>query len=336
MDSSFFKGQDRSGSSIRLRASVHLLNTNCSDKIRKNRQKRKVVESNVNVDSEHEVLECKVDASSSNERSFSDAQLLVTECEIETWVKEVYHSSRGKELPGNYNHVLLSELFYIQSSRWYQIAKDHLNSVHKVIVGFVKSRLRHIIHDERIFSDLLEIIIASLQTSQKNAEEELNKLWQDEKQQPITYNHYYTDNVQKSRQDTTRQMIRKAMEGARQEWGGRFYISNNQIDAGKLLASLQSHVTVDMDKQACSKALAGLNAYYKVALTTFVDNVCRQVIERHLLRTLPEIFNPETVAVISDGELERLAGEQPSDVEKRANLRALYRILSDSLRNLRR
>ncbi|KAL8646345.1 MAG: hypothetical protein Q9226_006899, partial [Calogaya cf. arnoldii] len=133
MDSSFFKGQDRSGSSIRLRASVHLLNTNCSDEMRKNGQKRKVVESNVNVDSEHEVLECEVDASSSNERSFSDAQLLVTECEIETWVKEVYHSSRGKELPGNYNHVLLSELFYIQSSRWYQIAKDHLNSVHEVI-----------------------------------------------------------------------------------------------------------------------------------------------------------------------------------------------------------
>lgn len=63
----------------------------------------------------------------------------------------------------------------------------------------MESGLRHIIHDERIFSDLLEIILASLQTSQKNAEEELNRLWQDEKQQPITYNHYYTDNVQKSR-----------------------------------------------------------------------------------------------------------------------------------------
>lgn len=131
-------------------------------------------------------------------------------------------------------------------------------------MGFMESGLRHIIYDERIFSDLLEIILASLQTSQKNAEEELNRLWQDEKQQPITYNHYYTDNVQKSRQSTTRQMIRKAMDGAKQEWGGRFHISNNQVDAEKLLASLQSRITVDMDKQACSEALAGLNAYYKV------------------------------------------------------------------------
>ncbi len=42
------------------------------------------------------------------------------------------------------------------------------------------------------------------------------------------------------------------------------------------------------------------------------------------------------VAILSDGELERIAGEQPSDVEKRANLRALHKILSDSLRDLRR
>lgn len=66
-------------------------------------------------------------------------------------------------------------------------------------MGFIESGLRHIIYDERIFSDLLEIILASLQTSQKNAEEELNRLWQDKKQQPIIYNYYYTDNIQKSR-----------------------------------------------------------------------------------------------------------------------------------------
>ena len=43
-------------------------------------------------------------------------------------------------------------------------------------MGFIESGLRYIIYNERIFSDLLEIILASLQTSQKNAEEELNRL----------------------------------------------------------------------------------------------------------------------------------------------------------------
>ena len=54
------------------------------------------------------------------------------------------------------------------------------------------------------------------------------------------------------------------------------------------------------------------------------------------MRTLPEVFNPEMVAVLSDGELERIAGEKPYDVEKRKELRALHTILSDSLRDLYR
>jgi hypothetical protein len=70
-------------------------------------------------------------------------------------------------------------------------------------VGFVKSALSYIVQDEQVLYDLLKIITASLQRSKQNAEEELKKLCQDEKQQPLTYNHYYTNNVQKSRQNST-------------------------------------------------------------------------------------------------------------------------------------
>ncbi|KAL8838823.1 MAG: hypothetical protein Q9170_001978 [Blastenia crenularia] len=323
-DSVFFSNHNRGGLSSRLRASVHLLNTEFSNKMRQNGQKRKVVEREMDDDSDAE-------------ESPTDGQLFVTESEMKSWVKEVYSSSRGKELPGNYNHVLLSELFFVQSSRWHQIAEDHMNTVYEVTVSFVKKALGHVIQDERILFDLLEITTASLQSNKKQAEEELNRLCHDEEQQPITYNHYYTDNVQKSRQDSTRQMIREAMnEAKREDWGGRFHISNTQVDAEKLLTSLQSRITVNMDSQACSEALAGLYAYYKVALKTFVDNTCRQVIERHLLRTLPGIFCPETVAALGDEDLERIAAERPSNVEKRKSLRDLHESLSDSLRELRR
>ncbi|KAK1092611.1 hypothetical protein LTR48_004007 [Friedmanniomyces endolithicus] len=37
-------------------------------------------------------------------------------------------------------------------------------------------------------------------------------LAESEQQQPITYNHYYTDNVQKSRLDSTQKTIERAME----------------------------------------------------------------------------------------------------------------------------
>ncbi|KAK1033967.1 hypothetical protein LTR74_018911, partial [Friedmanniomyces endolithicus] len=72
--------------------------------------------------------------------------------------------------------------------------------------------------------------------------------------------------------------------------------ANNVINSATVLATLQKHVTVNMDEQVCSEALDGLNAYYKVALKTFVDNVCRQVIERHLLSGLSDLLLPREVA----------------------------------------
>lgn len=171
--------------------------------------------------------------------------------------------------------MLLSAPFFVQSSRWHQIAEDHLDTLYEEIVGFVKSALGHIVQDEQVLYDLLEITTASLQRSKQNAEKELKKLCQDEKQQPIKYNHYYIDNVQKSRQDSTRQIIREAMDEAREEdWNGRFHISNTQVDVEKLLTSLQSRITIDIDSQACLEALAGLDAYCKVNFIAILAYTC--------------------------------------------------------------
>ena len=61
---------------------------------------------------------------------------------------------------------------------------------------------------------------------------------QNEKQQSITYNHYYTNNVQKARQQSTRNFDQKVMnEASADDWNGKPHISNNAVDAEKLLAS---------------------------------------------------------------------------------------------------
>jgi hypothetical protein len=94
---------------------------------------------------------------------------------------------------------------------------------------------------------------------------ELDKLLEDERQQPIKYSYYDTDNIQKSRQDFLRNSIEKAMmEATDHEWNGKLHISNNSVDGQKLLAALQRQINMDMDLQACEEALAGLSAYYKV------------------------------------------------------------------------
>ena len=181
-------------------------------------------------------------------------------------MNQIYINSRGRELPGNYNHVLMSELFHVQSSRWYTIANDHMTTLYGEIEAFVKAVLNHITRDGQILAELLEITKLSLQKSKHAGDEELLRLCQDEKQQPITYNHYYTDNVQNARQESTRNLIKKAMnEASVNDWNGRLHISNNAVDAEKLLASVQKRIIVDMDVQACTEALAGLSAYYKAS-----------------------------------------------------------------------
>ena len=77
MDSIFFSDQNKY--STRLRALVHVLNTEFSDNMSQNGQKRKVIKRELNA-------ECAV------EDVPEDGQLLVTEPEMKVWVKEVSSS----------------------------------------------------------------------------------------------------------------------------------------------------------------------------------------------------------------------------------------------------
>lgn len=176
--------------------------------------------------------------------------------------------------------------------------------------------------EAHVLVGIKEGIEVALQESKTKAEEELSKLWADEQEHPITYNHYYTDNVQKSRLDGTQKMLKRALETANvisDDTPRSKSISNMSVDM--LIAAVRSNVVVDTDEQACSEALDELEAYYKVALKTFVDNVCKQVVERHLLRNLPSMFSPRVVAMYTDEELEKIAGERPEIVRKRKQLR---------------
>lgn len=67
-----------------------------------------------------------------------------------------------------------------------------------------------------------------------------------------------------------------------------------------------------------------------------MDNICRQVIERHLVRNLPEIFSPDKVAALTDEELRRIAVESSERVEKRSHLRQLHENLKECFHDLRR
>ena len=55
-----------------------------------------------------------------------------------------------------------------------------------------------------------------------------------------------------------------------------------------------------------------------------------------MLRGLPSLFSPETVAGYTDNELERIAGEEEARIAKRKQLSDLHENLNAALRDLRR
>ncbi|KAI9805818.1 MAG: hypothetical protein M1825_000432 [Sarcosagium campestre] len=251
----------------------------------------------------------------------------VTQAEFDAWVKKAYQNNRGKELPGNTNHILLSELYHEQSSLWDGIALKHVDHVYKQTLHFVLSVLKHVVKEEAVRQKIRGIVTASFEMRLAAAHEELNRLKKDEERQPITYNHYYTDNIQKERGNSPEQ-IRLAVQA--------LTLPNGQtVHPETLTKMLQRTLITDMDEQACAEVKAGLSAYYKVAMKTYVDNVCRQVIERHVLSDLPEVFSTTQIANYDDEELKRLAAEPQRIIDERTRLQSLLEGLNESLNDLR-
>ncbi|EHA47155.1 dynamin GTPase [Pyricularia oryzae 70-15] len=139
----------------RLRAVVHKTNGKFATDIRTHGKKRvlRPVESEI---------DWTLDENSIKENN--EKELFVTQEEMKNWVKkvcpymvvesgttdmvQVYLRTRGRELPGNYNHVLLAELFLEQSSRWLPIATAHVESIIAIVTGWLQHATRVVLPED--------------------------------------------------------------------------------------------------------------------------------------------------------------------------------------------
>ncbi|KAK7701998.1 hypothetical protein SLS57_011513 [Botryosphaeria dothidea] len=324
LESGLSDGENDVDVAYRLRAQVHILNGSFSETMRRDGQKWRSTKRRTDSLVEEQDQINMDEEGSRSENGF------------ESWIKQVYMRTRGRELPGNYNHLLLAELFREQSSPWENIARKHVGKVTELVEKFVNKVLERIISEQETEEQVRKYLADKLERCTRDATEELAKLLADEKRHPSTYNHYFTDNIQRSRQGSMRTAIQTAMRNAiSQDWGGSLHISNTSSDRQRFFDSLDRRIVVNMDTQACDEAKVGLEAYYKVARKTFVDNVCRQVIERHILSELPDIFSPPVVTEFSDEELMRMASEPQKQRDHRASLQRLAEGLRESIKELR-
>ncbi|USW56731.1 Putative dynamin stalk domain, P-loop containing nucleoside triphosphate hydrolase [Septoria linicola] len=149
----------------RLRAVIHLLDTRFSDGMRTNGKKLKIVDADDHAGS----IQDPPDEETMNRRG----QILVTEGGMRRWMQQVYTRTRGRELPGDYNHIFLAELYHQQSSRWGSIAEQHVERVHDSVVAFVRSAVEFITDEEHTRLKLTEHIMLTLEAMRSRADHEL-------------------------------------------------------------------------------------------------------------------------------------------------------------------
>lgn len=184
------------------------------------------------------------------------------------WVARVLTRTRGKEPMGNYNPLIIGELFWELSYKWSAMAIKHVERVFHVSKIFFESLLQEKCSKD-VYTRLSALKVAdSLQKRCQSALHEVEMLVQDKRSFPITYNHYYTDTIQKKQGDRMRGLLQRAINHSTVETinpGCNSQHSSKTVDVSAVVEQVYSSVDRDMVHYSCEHLLDCVLAMYKVS-----------------------------------------------------------------------
>lgn len=182
-------------------------------------------------------------------------------------VEDLMRRTRGRELPGTVNPLIVTELFREQCRPWEGIADRHVEKVWDAASQFLGHIMTHLADDgtsKSLQQDVIQPAMKSLLTTLRAKTASL--LNPHYGSHPITYNHYFTETLQKVRRD--RLGVKDPHEIVAKFFGQHQVSSNVYIsgyyDLEKLAASLSQPTEADMNRYAAKEAMDCLEAYYKV------------------------------------------------------------------------
>lgn len=185
-------------------------------------------------------------------------------------VQELMKNSRGRELPGTFNPLIIGDLFYEQSKPWKQLVDRCCKSILVAIQLCIELAVSHTADEFTKDGLLRKIIDPAIADHKGRLEKRIAEIMRPHLAgHPVTYNHYFTDTVQKARQeharkDQTKHLIAHfGQEPAHIDTPLIHKRSINQI-----LNALPQRSNENMDEFACSEATDCMLAYYKVGSKT--------------------------------------------------------------------
>ncbi|KAF1813831.1 hypothetical protein P152DRAFT_394067 [Eremomyces bilateralis CBS 781.70] len=254
-------------------------------------------------------------------------------------VQILMRKSRGRELPGTFNPLVVEELFSKQCKPWRALIYKLVGRIFEAAFSAVSVTLKHITDIHTAEKLLTRIINPSFDGLKNELNTKVDEILDPHLcGHPTTYNHYLIDTVQKVQAERRTAALEKRLSayfndsGAFHKHGIEYY----HVNIKSLVQMLSDHTEVNMDKFSCSLATDMMEAYYKVARKTVVDEVSVLAIERCLLQKLPELISAHIICDMDDDEIQHIASENQDSAQERARATTKLGILESGLIELKR
>ena len=263
-------------------------------------------------------------------------------------VTELIKKSKGRELLGTFNPLIIRELFLEQCRPWRDIASQAMESIIDAATYTALAILRHVAQASTlggIIAMVTEAIAKRKMQLGKKVDELLAPRYEGH---PITYNHYLTDMVRKGQNSRRARALSTLISSAMSSSGyaqilngaraSSSYNGNQSIPVSEVvrLCSKFENFEPNMDEHGSGLVVDYAEAYYKVALKRFIDEIGDLAVERELICHLPDLFTPEMVFDLTQEQVAILASEDEASMAERVRNTDLLAGLRASMQDLKR
>jgi GTPase SAR1 family protein len=255
----FGSAKTTEGYSKRLRAVIQALLMDFADDMRRNGHDRKIVDDVDNNDG----------GDGDDDGDDNDENSGPTEIARDDYVSEVrtlMRRSRGCELPGTFNPLVIGDLFFQQARPWKDIVTNHCHKVLEASRLCVDFSLLHLTDDRTRAGLHREIVDPALERISEALEQKVLELMKPhQKGHPITYNRTFTETVQNAREEHRKRELQRRLRKFFKLKPGA-YAGLQNVNVAELLNVLAKETKQDMELYACSEAADCMEAYYQVSL----------------------------------------------------------------------
>ncbi|KAI2466285.1 P-loop containing nucleoside triphosphate hydrolase protein [Annulohypoxylon bovei var. microspora] len=251
-------------------------------------------------------------------------------------VENMMQRTRGRELPGIFSSMVITDLFQQQSSPWECIAQDHVKKAWEAVGEFLELVATYVA-DASISDALIDKIIQpALDKLLVNAKGKAAKLLNSHRRvHPITYNHEYAGTIHShcchSRDDIAT-IVCDFFGLSSVDVPNQTLVRHTYYNFNTLVDNLAKHSESGIERSAACEALDRMLAYYQIALKRFIDSIATEVIEQKILMPLSDILSPVAVFKMSPDLVEIIAGESQKSRTKREELTKKIDVLQRGLK----